>query len=236
MDLINWFDYNIALFISELTRHYHLFDRTVVLISKLDIFKGAVFITLLWWLWFRPCEDQIRTRKIIIATIVGAILALIFARTLAAVLPVRQRPMHMHPSVLYILLPTGMGRNALRGWSSFPSDHTALFFALALGIFLVSRKVGLSAFLYALIAIALPRLYGGLHYASDLIVGGVIGAGSVWLLTRSRFLDRVSDYPLRILVNKPGFFYAGLFFVSYQITTLFNDVRTVADFVNEWVW
>ena len=236
MSSINWFDAGILLFFSSLAREVELFDRSLVLFSRLDIFKGGVYITLLWWLWFRPPGTQLNTRQTIIATIAGAVLALALARTVAAITPLRLRPMHLHPSVLHFVTPTGMYHKLLKGWGSFPSDHAALFFALALGVFLVYRKAGVFALAYAALGISLPRIYIGLHYPTDILAGALLGLGCVWLLNRPKLQAAISAYPMRLLESRPGIFYAVFFFVSYQITTLFNDLRTIGDFAGKYLF
>jgi undecaprenyl-diphosphatase len=60
------------------------------------------------------------------------------ARMLASALPFRLRP--IHDETLFFLRPHGMGKTRIEEWSSFPSVHAVLFFALSIGIFFVSKK------------------------------------------------------------------------------------------------
>jgi membrane-associated phospholipid phosphatase len=59
---------------------------------------------------------------------------------------------------------------------SFPSDHAGFFVALALGIFLASRRAGALALGWTLAAILLPRIVTGMHSPLDIAVGAGIGA------------------------------------------------------------
>jgi hypothetical protein len=59
----------------------------------------------------------------------------------------------------------------LSGWSSFPSDHACLFFALATGLCLISPVIGGLALLHASLIVSLPRIYLGLHYPTDVLAG-----------------------------------------------------------------
>lgn len=63
----------------------------------------------------------------------------------------------------------------LNDWS-FPSGHTCASFAAATALALAFGKPGAWSFVPA-VAIAISRLYVGVHYPSDVIVGAMIGAG-----------------------------------------------------------
>lgn len=65
--------------------------------------------------------------------------------------------------------------------SSFVSDHAALTAALAVGLFMVSRKAGLLAGALAL-AEGFTQVYLGTHYPTDVIGGFALGAATVLLL------------------------------------------------------
>ncbi len=57
---------------------------------------------------------------------------------------------------------------------SFPSDHTAIAFAIATVITAYNRKAGIVALLIAFF-IGLGRIYVGVHYPTDVIGGIVVG-------------------------------------------------------------
>jgi undecaprenyl-diphosphatase len=64
---------------------------------------------------------------------------------------------------------------------SFVSDHATLTMAVAVGLFLVSRKIGLLAVGIAL-AEGLCRVYMGVHYPSDVVGGFALGTAVALLL------------------------------------------------------
>ncbi|MBW1599323.1 phosphatase PAP2 family protein [Streptomyces sp. JJ38] len=64
---------------------------------------------------------------------------------------------------------------------SFVSDHSALVMALAVGIFVVNRKLGALAIALALFQ-GFGRVYTAVHYPTDVIGGLALGAAVVLLL------------------------------------------------------
>jgi undecaprenyl-diphosphatase len=64
---------------------------------------------------------------------------------------------------------------------SFVSDHATLTMAVAVGLFLVSRKVGLVAIGVA-VAEGFCRVYMGVHYPTDVVGGFALGTAVALLL------------------------------------------------------
>lgn len=59
--------------------------------------------------------------------------------------------------------------------ASFPSDHAALFFALAAGILLAARGPGFVALGWTFVVTLGTRVAAGMHWPSDMAAGGAIG-------------------------------------------------------------
>lgn len=66
---------------------------------------------------------------------------------------------------------------------AFPSDHTALAFAIAAAVFLTNKKWGI-VFLAAAALVALGRVFVGVHYPADILAGAVVGIFFAWLINR----------------------------------------------------
>ena len=88
---------------------------------------------------------------------------------------------------------------------SFTSDHATMAGAVAVGLLLVSRRLGAIA-VAAAVLMAFARVYVGAHYPVDVLAGLALGggvAGLGWLLLRTplRFvLWRVARSPLHVAV------------------------------------
>ncbi|MGC0418491.1 phosphatase PAP2 family protein [Embleya sp. AB8] len=81
---------------------------------------------------------------------------------------------------------------------SFASDHALTTMALAVGILLVDRRIGILAVLAAVFT-GFARLYVGVHYPSDVLGGFALGA--LVALVGSMFVGRVLE-PLVALVER----------------------------------
>lgn len=63
---------------------------------------------------------------------------------------------------------------SIKGGDSFPSGHAALTMALATTVYLRHKKLGVLLYAFALM-VAFSRLYVGVHYPLDVLVGMLIG-------------------------------------------------------------
>jgi len=192
-----------------------------------SLLKGGVFLAMYWSIWFGPGPNQERRRRSILAILAGALLALVACRAIADLAPYRLRPMYdtqiQHRP--YSSPPSAK----LMDWSAFPSDHATFFFALAFGLAYLSRRLALPAMLYALVWICLPRMFLGIHWASDFVAGAVIGIAVVWAALKVEALrPRLAMRVLALADAAPRVFYAAAFLVSFEMGVLFEDVRDAA--------
>lgn len=67
--------------------------------------------------------------------------------------------------------------------SSFPSGHAMSSFACALVLARVAPRLAVPAFVLA-VAIAVSRVYVGVHYPLDILAGGLLGLGVATALLR----------------------------------------------------
>jgi len=73
---------------------------------------------------------------------------------------------------------------------SFPSGHAAFFFAISTIVFLYNKKAGLLFFLASII-ISLARVFSGIHWPTDILVGAIVGVASGFLIYKlSKYIFR----------------------------------------------
>ena len=226
---MNPFDSTIIGFANHFSRLSGPFDRIVVLFSENQLLKGGVLVTIFWWGWFKSNKNQAQVRVHMISTLFSCFIAIITARALALLLPFRFRP--LHEKGLNFLLPYGMVPTTLEHWSSFPSDHATLFYTLSTGMFFISKKIGTIAIAYTTLFIALPRIYLGLHYPTDIIAGALIGIMIAFLCNKTTFDENVSQPVLSWSSLKPEIFYPIFFIITFQIADTFDSSRAIVRFL-----
>jgi membrane-associated phospholipid phosphatase len=92
---------------------------------------------------------------------------------------------------------------------SFPSDHTTFAVALALGVWLVNRKLGVIALALAALE-GFDRVYTGQHYPHDVVAAAILGAVVMllgWRLARrplTRLVEVLEQTRLRPLLTAAG--------------------------------
>ena len=204
-------------------------DRIVGYEEGNNFFKGGLLLIAYWWFWFAGAgEQRDAARRTIVAVFLGAFAALVLNRAFATALPFRIRP--MFADGIGYRPPSIDLRMNFEDWSSFPSDTATYFIALAFGLFLLSRRIGAAFLAYVAGWIELPRIYLGIHYPSDIIAGAALGIAGVGLAVavREGVLGRLLTRPaLAAEQRHPAAFYAAAFALSYEMATIFDDVRNL---------
>lgn len=212
-------------YVSAAVNHWasrnEVINHAVYIAAQTDFLTGALMLALVYYCWFSDTTMESRTRLLLGF---GAVLVSgVASRLLQVSLPMRLRPMHALDSGFNPL--PGIDPALANHWGSFPSDHAALFFALVAVIWRQSRWLGLLAMCSALFGV-LPRVYLGLHYLSDIVAGAVLGVGLVFMF---------GQFGPRTLARRafaweqqwPGLAYGAAFLVSFEVATLFEDIRQV---------
>jgi len=181
--------------------------------------------------WFQSGEtantpDLLRKRQTLLYTLLICIPAIVLTRLLAATLPFSARPI-VNPD-LHLRLAYHLERAEFVGWSSFPSDHAVMFFALATGMYLVSRRLGLLLYAQAIFLIALPRIFLGIHYPSDIIGGALIGFLLAYTGKWNPSRTFVTHFAFKLQEYSMGLFYVCIMFLLYETAGMYwNLVHTL---------
>jgi undecaprenyl-diphosphatase len=220
---MNILDLSVSSFVNGFAHRSLRFDEFVVVLSDSNLLKGGVVVGLLWWLWFQN-GDVRRKREALLAGMIATFPALAVARILSWVC-FRLRP--LNDTRFLFRMPYGIAKAIWEGRSSFPSDHAVLFFTLATGIFLASRRAGWLTFGYVSIVICLPRIFLGEHYTTDILAGAAIGGSLAVLANRPLIRKPLTGWALQWQDASPGQFYCFSFIMTYQLVELFDPVLQI---------
>ena len=230
---MNVFDESILHFLNRFSQKSFFFDSLMNFAVSNYLFKGGVVMAVLWFFWFDKSTDINKNRNGVVITLISSFIAIIVGRVLELTFPFRARPAY-NPDILFVR-PYKFGNYSLEHFSSFPSDHAVLFFAMATGIFLISKRAGIITYLYVFFVICTPRMYLGLHYPTDILAGAAIGIITAIIVSVSRIFVPLINKILQFSSNRPGYFYAFFFLLSFEISTLFDDVRTIGTYFFEFL-
>jgi len=136
------------------------------------------------WIWIALGAILLifrRTRWAGLCVLLSLLLGFLVNNLLLKNVVARVRPYNAVPALVALIPPP-------TDWS-FPSGHACASFASATAMALTFGKKGAWAFVLAAL-IALSRIYVGVHYPSDVLVGALIGALAAvcvcWALNRLR--------------------------------------------------
>jgi undecaprenyl-diphosphatase len=223
---MNAFDTSIIHFLNGFSHHSVMFDSFVGFLADNSLLKGGVMMALFWWVWAEGDDAKPERHELLLFGLFASVFAVFLARILALMLPFRARP--IHNPLLGFQIPYEMNPDTLLRWSSFPSDHAALFFALATSLWFVSKRTGLLAYCYAFFVICLPRIYVGIHYPTDIIAGALLGIGTA-ALSNVLWLRKSVTQPLLGWIERiPARGYVFLFLFSFEIGEQFDSLRHIA--------
>ena len=136
--------------------------------------EGMALIMAVIFLAHRPSDD--RCRRAVIYGAGAAIVALVVSVILGALI-FRERPEFADPRLVTALVPHAND-------SSFPSDHAAIAFALAIALFYWGWTGW--PFLAGAFLVALCRVAVGVHWPSDVLAGAAVGVLAALLILETR--------------------------------------------------
>jgi undecaprenyl-diphosphatase len=220
--------FNIAIieWLNQYSQFSPKFNQIIAYIESAYAFKGLAVMSMLWYLWFENPDLLSETKLIIVGAIISCILALIVTSAINYIVPFQPTPI-VNEFVAF-KIPSGVvierSSNTGHGWiNSFPSHHATMFYALATGIFLASRRLGCFAFIYVTFFIAFPRLYLGFHYPTDILAGATVGILTANLVNQRIFRKAYGKPFMTLMMKYPALSQTALFIVTFEIAVLFYD-------------
>lgn len=189
-------DYRLYHRINELAEHHPWLGHAA---AALEAWSTPLFAlaTVCVWLLARP--GAARKWKLACGSALASAAVALLANQLIAQFWSRPRPYAAHVDATVFL--------ARSPDPSFPSDHAAAAFAIAVAVLLYDRLVG-AIFLAAATLVATGRVIAGVHYPADVLAGALVGTAAALLVARIgrplidrlvRVVERVTDPVLALL-------------------------------------
>ena len=239
-----------------------LFDSLVSLPLENDLVKAALVGACFYAAWHEHARlpEAIALRKMLLVTLVAAALTITTTKMLShtVLLPrplVQSQPLYYLEADQLVVNTTVAGnrvpldkesqkaqRNLLRGdvdindLGSFPSDHAGLFFSLAFGIWLASRRYGRWALAWVVLVVIQAKLISGQHTMLDALGGIGTGAAVVLecrYLARRRWPDKILTRLLQWAEEHQAVASALLFVIVFEIANTLTHIRHLLKFASE---
>ena len=212
------FDRPLTELINSFVGRSALFDSLVAALATFPTFSGAILMAFIWSCWFGTKDLESRAR-ILVGTLAASGTGMV-SRLSQHAFSTHPRPIH-DPSI-HFLAPGGYVET-YNTWDSFPSDHVAVLAGLVVVIYIARSRYAIFAIIWT--ALVEPaRIFTGAHYPSDLIGGAALAAVVVWIAQASWPIS-LGGRVMKWEQSSPSLFYMSAFFLTYQITTLFGDIR-----------
>ncbi len=162
------FDFKIFYFFNNLAEQSRIFDALVIFLAGyFQYLLIAIFLLLLFFSGYAKPEKL----RLFWVTVISIMVARLGATELIRFFYHRPRPFVTHQVHQLI---------SENEWS-FPSGHSAFFFAMAMAIYFYNKKWG-TWFFVAATLISLSRIVAGVHYPTDIIGGAVIGIAVAYIV------------------------------------------------------
>ena len=172
MEILNYIgliDKNILIFINQ-TLSFPFFDFIMPIITNEHNWMIPILSLILYMLLF----DKIKGRIVLTVLIITLGINDYFCASILKPYFSRLRPSHEFLEYINLLVPKG-------GKWSFPSNHASNMFALATTLGYFYPKIKNSLYFLAII-VCFSRVYVGVHYPFDVLIGGIVGYSISWII------------------------------------------------------
>jgi undecaprenyl-diphosphatase len=178
----------------------HPLDATLAFLGEYGVPLGSVLLLLATWTRARKGKGAPVAVAGVLWAGLAAGLALMLNVSVRAMVQ-RPRPFVAHPGQLDLLMSHQVN-------GSFASDHATFTMAVAVGLMLVNRRLGLIGIGLAFFE-GFLRVFMGVHYPSDVLGGYALGTATVLLLAPvamavlTPFTHALARTALRPIVTAP---------------------------------
>lgn len=158
---MNTIDFKLFELVNQFAGQSEWVDQLVLLFTKYGpILFGLPFV----WLWFTRKGDVKKNRQLVLFALTIVVFAMGINKLIEMTV-FRERPFVNHVVTTLV--------DKTNDDPSFPSNHAAGAFAFAIALFWKKRKAG-CVFLILAFFMALSRIFVGVHYPFDVMMGAFI--------------------------------------------------------------
>jgi membrane-associated phospholipid phosphatase len=221
------------------------FDSLVGLSQENDLVKAGIIGCCFFAAWYsgKTINETRARRKILLTTLIAAVCVLGTTKALSHTIFLprpaieSQKIYHLSGDSLVEMKRSNVRipldetsqkdhRELLNGdvqtndLGSFPSDHAGFFLVISLGIWLVSRRIGLVAIGWTIFVILAGKLIQGAHAPIDIVAGGAVAITELSILrfaAQSRLgqiLDRITLWSIKYGALSSAILFAVVFEIS----------------------
>ena len=227
----NW-DLSVVLLFNKYCGKCIFLDTLSLVFLSVDALRTAILVALVMGIWnYAGIKNHINSKKRVLSILLSIMITLGIIETLNSLVD-SPRPIVTYESQINSPIVTentkplwrdGWVRNTKHG--SFPSDTVALLATIAIGIFFWNKLIGFISILFVIITGILPRLYFGLHYPSDMMLGFLIALSSSLIVEKLKFFDLLCTKVLNFEKKIPFVFGTLGFYLAYIIADKFILLR-----------
>lgn len=200
-----------------------LFDLAVQSMIRHNILGGFWFGAALFICWIQctrrgESEIQLRIWTILIGSTLAILLTLLGGALISWPPPSRYPPLaSLFPHYFEMNLNT----------NCFPSQSTALYGSIAAGVYSLHKASGWVLWTMVAVFVALPRMYVGGHYLTDVVVGVLLALAGYAAARYFLEAKLTSKIPLFFKKN-PGLQYLREFLIFFWILQVSVEYREVS--------
>lgn len=168
--------------VNNLANRFAWLDAVGTFVATYFSFVLAAFLVVKWFQKRKDSSYRVMLLLSIITFVISEVIAKLFGKLYEHVQPFAALP------EVHQLIEKDID-------NSFPSDHTVLIFSFMIVLFLHTKTKSRYVYLLMAILAGLSRIFVGVHYPSDVIVGAmiavVVGCFCYYSLRNSRALRKI---------------------------------------------